>query len=407
MKKILVLFLLTTAVQAQQSVPDSLDIIVFRSYEDSLTRELSSASNREFLQDFNSRFARYYDNAWQYERFGNMTVDALEMELFEQRAAQKQLLEKAGITAFLKDHLAKENDFQYWHLIYAYPVIRANNDQKSRRLVSVPEVITKGFRKQDLNSSAHLKYKAFRRLIPFYVSYENSREKNFEKYTNMLLMVNDKVEYSLKHLKGKVADYSLAQLLLTHKPSLSVSLAQSVVSQVEDEEIRSLFTGGYLDDVVQQQAAIAEKKRESEAKENTVLTFSDLKGKSFDLSKFKGKVVYIDFWASWCGPCKVQFPFAKKLHESLPEKLKKEVVFLYISIDDTVEKWKDGIKSNGLEDFVNGHVEGGWGAEVLAQLGIRSIPRYMLVDKSGKIVDANARRPNHPEILSDLIRLAE
>ncbi len=408
MKKILfLLLLLSFTARAQQSAPDSLNIVVFRSYEDSLTAQLSSTGSQEFLKDFTGRFARYYDNAYQYERFGSITVDALEMELFEQRAAQKQLLEQAGITAFLKDHLSRETDFQYWHLIYAYPVIRANNDQKSRRLVSVPEVITKGFRKQDLNVSSHLKYNAFRRLIPFNVSYENSRERNFEKYTNMLLMVNDKVEYSLKHLKGKVADYSLAQLLLTYKSSLSVSLAQSVVSQIEDEEIRSLFTGRYLDEVVQQQAVIAEKRRETEAKENTVLTFSDLKGKSFDLSKFKGKVVYIDFWASWCGPCKVQFPFAKKLHESLPEKLKNEVVFLYISIDDTVEKWKDGIKSNGLEDFVNGHVEGGWGAEVLAKLGIRSIPRYMLVDKSGKITDTNARRPNHPEILSDLIRLAE
>lgn len=407
MKKILFLLFLTSAVHAQQAASDSLDIIVFRPYEDSLKAELADVRNLDFLKDFTTRFEKYYDNTYQYHRFGTFTVDALEMELFDQRAAQKQLLEKAAITGFLKDHLRKEVEFQYWHLIYAYPVLRANNDQKSRRLVSVPEEITKGFKKQDLSQPSHLKYKAFRQLIPFYVSYENSRERNFEKYVNMLLMVNDKVEYSLKHLKGKVADYSLAQLLLAHKSYLSVSLAQSVVSQVEDDAIRSLFTGSYLDDVVKQQAVLAEKERESKAKESPVLSFSDLKGKTFDLSKFKGKVVYVDFWASWCGPCKIQFPHAKKLHESLPDKLKKEIVFLYISIDDTVEKWKEGIKSNGLEDFVNGHVEGGWSAEILAQLGIRSIPRYMLIDKSGKIVNPNARRPNDPEILSDLIQLAE
>lgn len=407
MKKILALILLTTAAQAQLSVSDSSDIVVFRPYEDSLTRELSNASNREFVKDFTGRFEQYYNNAYQYERFAGITVDALEMELFEQLAAQKKLLEKAAVSPFLKNHLTREADFQYWHLIYAYPVIRANNDQKSRRLVSVPEVITQEFRRQDLNEPSCLKYESFRRLIPFYVSYENSREKNFEKYTNMLLMVNDKVEYSLRHLKGKVADYSLAQLLLAHKAYLTASLAQSVVSQIEDESIRDMFTGKYLDEIVQHQAVIAEKERESRAKENPVLTFTDLKGKSFDLSKFRGKIVYVDFWASWCGPCRMQFPYARKLHESIPEKLKKDVVFLYISIDDTVEKWKDGIKSNGLEDFVNGHVEGGWGAEVLAKLGIRSIPRYMLVDRDGKIVNPNAGRPSDPEILSDLIRLAE
>lgn len=407
MKKIFVFLLFTYSAWAGQAVPDSLDIVIFRSYEDSLTRELSDTRNQAFLKDFKDKFAKYYDNTAQYERFGTLTVDALEMELFEQRAAQKKLLENAPITPFLKEHLKREADFQYWHLIYAYPVIRANNDQKSRRLVSVPEEITRGFRKQDLSQPSHLKYKAFRSLVPYYVSYENSRERNFEKYTNMLLMVNDKVEYSLKHLKGEVIDYSLAQLLMAHKSYLSVSLAQSVVSQIENEEIRSRFTGKYLDDVIQQQAVIAEKEREKKAKESPVLSFSDLKGKTFDLSKFRGKVVYVDFWASWCGPCKVQFPHAKKLHESLPEKLKKDIVFLYISIDDTEEKWKDGIKSNGLEDFVNGHVEGGWGAEILAKLGIRSIPRYMLIDKEGKIVNPDARRPNDPEVLSDLIRLAE
>lgn len=407
MKKIFALLLLTTAAQAQLSVPDSSDMVVFRLYEDSLTRELSSTSNQEFLKDFTGRFEQYYNNSYQYERFAGITVDALEMELFEQRAAQKKLLGNAQASSFLKNHLMREADFQYWHLVYAYPVIRANNDQKSRRLVSVPEVITQEFRKQDLSQPSNLKYIAFRRLIPYYVSYENSREKNFEKYTNILLMVNDKVEYSLRHLKGKVADYSLTQLLFAHKSYLTASLAQSVVSQIEDESIRDRFTGKYLDDVVQQQALIAEKEKEKKAKENPVLTFTDLKGKSFDLSKFRGKVVYVDFWASWCGPCRIQFPYARKLHESIPEKLKKEVVFLYISIDDTVEKWKEGIKTNGLEDFVNGHVDGGWGAEVLAKLGIRSIPRYMLIDRNGKIVNPNAGRPGDPETLSDLIRLAE
>lgn len=405
--KILFLLLLTITAGAQQSRADSSDIVVFRLYEDSLKTGLASAQNQEFLKDFTARFARYYDNDYQYDRFNNVTIDALEMELFEQRGAQRKLLEKAAVSGFLKDHLEKEADFQYWQLLYAYPVIRANHDQKSRRLVSVPDVITREFRKQELVLSSNLKYKAFRQLLPFYVSYENSRERNFEKYTNMLLMVNDKVEYSLKHLRDKVADYSLAQLLLAYKPYLSVSLAQRVVSQIEDEEIRNRFTGQYLDQVVQLQAVVAAKQQEDREKENPVLSFSDLKGKSFDLSGFKGKVVYVDFWASWCGPCKMQFPFAKKLHESLPEKLKKDIVFLYISIDETEEKWKEGIKSNGLEDFIHGHVDGGWGAKVLAKLGIRSIPRYMIIDKSGKITDADARRPNHPEILSDLIRLAE
>ena len=55
------------------------------------------------------------------------------------------------------------------------------------------------------------------------------------------------------------------------------------------------------------------------------------------LSEFKGSVVYVDFWASWCGPCRGQFPHAKKLHEKLKDK---PVVFLYISFDRSEEEWK-------------------------------------------------------------------
>ena len=402
--KALFLLLFTLTLQAQQSGADSLDLVVFVEYDDALRSEREAAVNTSFLKDFTEKFGKYYDNPFQYDRFTRLSVDALEMELFEQRAAQRKYLENAEVSEFLKKHLQEEVEFQYWHLLYAYPVIRANLDQKSRRLTSVPEEILKGFNREDLRESENLKYKAFRQLVPFYVSYENSRLRNFEKYTNRLLMVNEKVEFSVGHLKDEIADYSLARLLLENQQDLSRSLAQSTVSRIENEKIRERFTGEFLDKVVAREAeAVAEKTRQ----ENVDITFYDRKGKPFDLSKFKGKVVYIDFWASWCGPCRIQFPYAKKLHESLPEKVKKEIVFLYISIDETVEKWEDGIRSNGLEDYVNGHVDGGWSAKVLSKLQIRSIPRYMLVDKNGKIVNANAPRPNQPEILPELLRLAE
>lgn len=407
MKKLLFLLLLSSTVFAQEVKPDSTDIVVFTSYQDSLNKSLTA--NQAFVKDFQEKFGKYYDNGFQYGRFETISIDDLEMGLFEQRAAQKKLLTEAKVDNFLKNHLKREAELQYWHLLYAHPIVRGNKDQKLRRVISVPEIITKDFDKSVFTKTDNLKSQAFRNLVPYWVTYENSKAHNFEKYTNMLLAVNDKVEFSLQNFKGLIADYSLAQILTSNQKYLSTSLAQNVISQIENETLRNRFTGKFLDEVMaeNEKLEIARKEAEAKASEKDRLEFIDLAGKKFDLTKYKGKVIYLDFWASWCGPCKVQFPFSKTLHKSIPQKLKKDIVFLYISIDDTEEKWKDAIKSNGLEEFENGFTPGAWGSPVLAKLGIRSIPRYMLIDKSGKIVDANAKRPNSPDILTELLKLAE
>jgi thiol-disulfide isomerase/thioredoxin len=125
------------------------------------------------------------------------------------------------------------------------------------------------------------------------------------------------------------------------------------------------------------------------------LSYPDNNGKTISLSDFKGKVVVIDVWATWCGPCRKQFPFLKALEKKMHGK---DVVFIGVSIDaeKDKEKWKAMIKS---EDLPGIHLYAGSGNSKIAKdYKINSIPRYLVFDKKGNIVSADAPRPEDKEL---------
>lgn len=124
--------------------------------------------------------------------------------------------------------------------------------------------------------------------------------------------------------------------------------------------------------------------------------FPDTEGREVALSDFKGKVVYIDVWATWCGPCRQQIPALKELEK---EYHGKNVVFMSVSTDKTADrqKWLDMVASEGLEG-VQLHAGDKARAEILDPYKISGIPRFILVGKDGSIISANAPRPSTSDI---------
>jgi thiol-disulfide isomerase/thioredoxin len=128
----------------------------------------------------------------------------------------------------------------------------------------------------------------------------------------------------------------------------------------------------------------------------------DTLGNGVSLSDFKGKVVYVDVWATWCGPCRQEFPFSKKLKTEFEGQ--KDVAFMYVSIDDDKEDWLKYLKKDPEFEGEHLFVEGGWDSQVSESYMIEGIPRYILIDKEGKIVAANASRPSSGDKIKEEIK---
>ena len=107
------------------------------------------------------------------------------------------------------------------------------------------------------------------------------------------------------------------------------------------------------------------------------------------LNSHKGKVVYVDFWASWCGACLLNMPDSKKLEAEYGPK---GVVFIYLSMDQNLIDWKKGIQKIGLKEN-NYDIRNSKSSKMLQELWIEAIPRYLLFNKQGNLVHKDAPRP--------------
>lgn len=132
-------------------------------------------------------------------------------------------------------------------------------------------------------------------------------------------------------------------------------------------------------------------------------TYRDINHTPVSLHSLRGKYVYIDIWATWCGPCKAEIPALQELEKQYDHK---QIRFVSISVDRRADQpvWEKFVKEKSLQG-IQLMADNAFESDFIQKCNINAIPRFILIDPQGRIVSGNALRPSDPALRKQLDQL--
>jgi len=202
----------------------------------------------------------------------------------------------------------------------------------------------------------------------------------------------NQIETTMDSIQTVITD-KMKTFVKDHPKSMVSALAlRGMMENLDDNDLTALYNG--LDTAVQHStfgepigARLATEKKTAVGQEAPDFTMNDTTGKPVSLSSFRGKYVLVDFWASWCGPCRAENPNVVKAYDEFKGK---NFTILSVSLDKTKDAWEKAIKDDHL---AWNHVSDlqYWDNAAAKLYGVQAIPANFLIDPNGKIVAKDLR----------------
>jgi thiol-disulfide isomerase/thioredoxin len=200
-----------------------------------------------------------------------------------------------------------------------------------------------------------------------------------------------------KILKGNVLEYFLAnkmsELFEISRELKHLKMCDSLFSTLKDQ-----FTNDEIVKILKTQRDVREKYLNDKLVNLRILKPGDrapefeligLDKKKHKLSEFGGNIVYLHFWATWCGPCISEIPYVNEL---ITKASKSNFIVINICLDNDINKWKQLINDHRLQG-INLICDNNWSKRLTSQYNISAIPQYTLVSKTGSIINSKGDRP--------------
>lgn len=213
------------------------------------------------------------------------------------------------------------------------------------------------------------------------------------------------IEKTMDSIQTVITDKMKGFVKDNPKSMVSILILQSMVNNIEDSELGQLYSG--LDTSVQHSTLgeligtkLASEKKTSIGEMAPDFTMNNIEGKPVSLSSFRGKYVLVDFWASWCGPCRQENPNVVKVYNQYKDK---NFTILGVSLDKTKDDWQKAIK----DDHLNWHQVSDlkyWDNSAAKLYGIQAIPANFLIDPDGRIIAKNLRGDKLEEELAQVLK---
>lgn len=313
-------------------------------------------------------------------------IHADELRKKQERFLKSYQKETSFSTAFL-NYAKCEIEYTWAASLLNYPAYHQFfNNQETPMVMS--EKYYRFLRKVDYLNLYDLNSNAYRDFLDAFVNYELE---NIPNPSNVLhrYFYKNRIEIIRKYLTGDALNYMLAQTFISaYQRGELYDLARDVELFLVSDALES------YKDTVDKLYKIASTLRPGQPAPN--FTLETLEGDSMSFENLKGKVIYIDFWTTWCGPCKKEMEHSRKLKEQFKGE---DIVFVYISLDDEKDKdmWQWFIRQNKIEG-IHLIAKGGFDSEIAKAYNVTGVPTYYLIDKNGRIASNTPKRPSQAGI---------